>query len=130
MRGQTSSQSPLLPSTFARRPARSRILHNHLRDTLSSQCLAANEALSLDASQSVKNRSQQQENSCSNQAGGIGNQRKPLDDAHGQVDGSAHVIRLEAADEAVKLRRGRADAQEKRDLDEEEDEGADAGGVG
>lgn len=52
-----------------------------------------------------------------------------MDDAHGQIDSSAHVVGLEFADECVKRGRGRADAQEERDFDEENDEGADPGRV-
>lgn len=48
-----------------------------------------------------------------------------MDDAHGKVDGGAHVIGLESANECVERGRCRADAQEERDFDEEDDERAD-----
>jgi hypothetical protein len=42
-----------------------------------------------------------------------------LDDAHGEVDGGAHVVCLEAADESVEVLGGRADAEEEWDFDED-----------
>lgn len=49
-----------------------------------------------------------------------------MDHTHDGVDGGAHVVRLEAADESVEGFGGWADAQEERDFDEDEDEGRDA----
>ena len=51
-----------------------------------------------------------------------------MDDGEHEVDGGAHVVGLEAADEGVEAGRGRADAQQERDLDEEDDEAGDAAG--
>lgn len=53
-----------------------------------------------------------------------------MNHTHDGVDGGTHVIRLEAADEAVEGFGGRAYAQEERDFDEDEDEGGDAVEVG
>ena len=46
---------------------------------------------------------------------------------HDGVDGGAHVVRFEAADEGVEAVGGWADAHEEGDFDEDDDEGADAG---
>lgn len=48
-----------------------------------------------------------------------------MDDRHDEVDRSAHVVRLKAADESIEVLRGRADAEEKGYLDEDDNEGAD-----
>jgi hypothetical protein len=85
-------------------------LHNHLRNTLSAQCLTRGEFLLLEPSQCVESGSNQQHHGRSDQARRVADQRKPLDHAHDTIDGSAHVIRLEAADKAVEAFGGRADA--------------------
>jgi len=46
-----------------------------------------------------------------------------LDEGHDAVGGCAHVVGRDLADVGVKGRRGRADAQQERHLDEEDDGG-------
>lgn len=49
---------------------------------------------------------------------------EPLDDGHHQVYSGAHVVCCESSHEGVKFRRGRADAHEERNLDEDDEERA------
>jgi len=49
---------------------------------------------------------------------------KPLDEAHGKVDSRTHIVRCESAHEGIELRGGRADAKEKRNFDEDDEERA------
>lgn len=93
---------------------------------MSAERLAADEALPSDTRKRVEHCSNKQKDCGGDQTCCIGDQAKPLDDAHDEVYGSAHVVRLEAADEAIKCGRGRADAEEQGDFDEDEDECADA----
>jgi hypothetical protein len=48
-----------------------------------------------------------------------------LDNGHDKVDGGARVVRRELSDEIVKCRRGWANAEKQRNLNEQDDEGAD-----
>ncbi len=52
------------------------------------------------------------------------NNTEPLDEAHGQVDARARVVRRESAHEGIELGRCRADAKEERDFDEDNEERA------
>jgi len=99
------------------------LLHNHLRNALPTKRLAAHKLLMLQARKRIERRSQQQKHSHRNQPTRIYEKREPLREAHDKVYTSAHVVCCEAADEAVKAGRGRADAQEEWDFDEEDDEG-------
>ncbi|KAB8338737.1 hypothetical protein FH972_021682 [Carpinus fangiana] len=100
----------------------SRRSDDHLRHSLTPKRLAANEALSPDTCERVEERRNEQNNCRGEQAGRTsGDQCQPLHNAHNQVDGGAHVVGLKAADEGVELGRSRADAQQQRDLDEEDD---------
>ena len=47
-----------------------------------------------------------------------------MDEGHDAVDGGAHVVCREAADEGVEVGGGGTDAEEEGDFDEDEDEGA------
>lgn len=97
---------------------------------MAAQRLAADEALALDARQRVEGGRQQQEDGGDDEAGRLHDDAQPLHQAHHEVDDRAHVVGLEAADERVELGRGRADVQQQRDLDEDDEERADAeGGV-
>lgn len=49
---------------------------------------------------------------------------KPLDDRHDEVYAGAHVVCREAAHEGVEFRGRGADAHQKGDLDEDDEEGA------
>jgi hypothetical protein len=100
-------------------------LDNHLSDTVATQSLASHESLALDSSQCVEGGCDKQNDGSNDKAGCLDGDRDPLDDTHGQVDGGAHVIGLESADECIKRGRRRADAQEERDFDKEDDERAD-----
>lgn len=102
-------------------------LDDHLSYTLSTQRLTALKRLSLKSRQRIENRRNQQKNRRSDQTRRVSNQAQPLNQAHDSVDRRAHVVRLEASDEGVEGRGGRADAQEEGDFDEDEDEGGDAG---
>lgn len=103
-----------------------RLLHDHLRNTLATKRLTSGEFLLLEPSQRVESGRNEQHDSGSDQARRVADQREPLDHAHSRVDSGAHVVCFEAADEAVEGFRGRADAQEERDFDEDEDESGDA----
>jgi hypothetical protein len=100
-------------------------LDNHLGDTVTTQSLASNESLALDSSQCVEGGCDEENNGSDDETGRLDGDRDPLDDTHGKVDGGAHVIGLESADEGVKRGRCRADAQEERDFDKEDDKRAD-----
>ena len=52
---------------------------------------------------------------------------EPLNDSHDQVYPSTHVVRRKSPHKRVECRRGRADAHEEGDLDEDDDECARAG---
>ena len=100
-------------------------LDNHLSNTVTTQSLASNESLALDASQCIEAGCDEQDDGSDDKTGCLHGNRNPLDDTHGKVDGGAHVIGLESADERVKGGRCRADAQKEGNLDEEDNEGAD-----
>jgi len=100
-------------------------LDNHLGDTVTTQSLASNESLTLDTGQCVEGSRDKQNDGSDDKAGRLYGDRDPLDDTHGKVDCGAHVIGLKSADEGVKRGRRRADAQEERDFNKEDDERAD-----
>jgi len=50
-----------------------------------------------------------------------------LNNAHDGVDGGSHVVGLESADEAIEACTRWTDSEEERDLNEDENEPADAG---
>ena len=52
---------------------------------------------------------------------------EPLDDCHNEVYSGTHVVCSESTHESVKFRRGRADAHEKRNLNEDDEERAHTG---
>jgi hypothetical protein len=97
--------------------------NDHLRNTLSTQCLAALECLALEASQGVEDRSDHEEHSGHDQASGLGPDADPLYSAHYEVYGGAHVVGAEFTDKRVELGRRGADAEEERYLDEDDNEG-------
>jgi len=82
-------------------------LHNHLRNTLPTQRLAPDKVLPPDPSQRIEDSSDEQEKRRDDQTRRLGDDREPLNDAHDEVDGGAHVIRREPADEGVEGGRGR-----------------------
>jgi hypothetical protein len=92
---------------------------------VTTQSLASNESLTLDTSQCVEGGCDEQNDGSNDKAGCLYGDRDPLNDTHGKVDCGAHVIGLESADEGVKRRRRRADAQEERNFDKKDHERAD-----
>lgn len=96
-------------------------LYDHLRNTLSTQRLAALESLALEAGQRIENRRNQQEDGANNQARCLGPDADPLHGAHDKVYGGAHVVGAELADEGIELGGGRTDAEEERYFDENDD---------
>jgi hypothetical protein len=54
---------------------------------------------------------------------------KPLNEAHGKIDSGTRIVCCESAHEGIKFRRGRADAKEKRNFDEDDEERARAGEI-
>jgi hypothetical protein len=89
---------------------------------LSTQCLATLELLTFQTSQRVKDSREQEDYSCSDQAGRLGPDADPLHSTHHKVYGSAHVIGAELPDESVECGGRRADAEEERYFDEDDDE--------
>lgn len=49
---------------------------------------------------------------------------KPLNEAHGKIDSGTHIVCCESAHEGIEFRRGRADAKQKRNFDEDDEERA------
>ena len=100
--------------------------NDHLRNALPAQRLTRRKLLLLQPRERIKRRGDQQYDRGRDQARRVPDDGEELDDAHDEVDGGAHVVCLEASDEGVEVLRGRADAQQERDFDEDEDEGGDA----
>lgn len=113
---QDPSLQHSLSSSFSPHPSlnqpRSPALNDHLRNPLPTKRFTPDKTLPLDTRERIKARGDKQEDGGGEQARCLGDQRDPLNGTHGQVDGGAHVVGLEAADEAVKGLRGRADAEE------------------
>lgn len=99
-------------------------LYDHLCHTLATEGLAALELLALDACERIEYRGEQEEDGGNDQASSLWPDADPLYGAHDEVYGGAHVVGAELADEGVELGRRRADAEEERYLDEDDDEGA------
>jgi hypothetical protein len=94
-----------------------------LRNTLATEGLAANESLTLDGSKEVADGSDGQEDGGCDQSTGIGDDAEVQDNSHDGVDACAYPIRRDHADGIIELGRGRADAEEQGDLDEQDDQG-------
>lgn len=93
-------------------------LHNHLRNTGTSEGLAADKSLTLDASKEVAEGSNEQKDGGGNQTAGARNITDELQRGHDTVGSGAHVVGRDLADDFVKLARGWADSEEKGNLDE------------
>ncbi|KAL3962548.1 hypothetical protein ACCO45_004071 [Purpureocillium lilacinum] len=104
-------------------------LDNHLRDTLAAERLAADKGLALDAGQQVADGGEREEDTRGDEGAAAEGDADEHDGAHDAVGGRAHVVGRDLADELVKLGRGRADAEEQRHFDEEDQEGECAGRV-
>ena len=79
--------------------------------------------MALDRSQEVADTRDGQQHGRRDEAGGAVDDAEPLDEGHDAVGGGAHPVGRDLADGVVERRRGRADAQEEGDLDEEDYEG-------
>lgn len=102
-------------------------LHNHLRDTLATQGLAANKFLLCDGGKAIEYSRDQEEHGGGDQARRSADKTDPLDSAEDHVDGGAHGVGGEAADELIELGGGRADSEEEGNLYEEDHEGRGTG---
>jgi len=111
----------LLPSGLSRHASH---LHNHLRDSSTAERFTAHELILPQSSNGVEATGEEQDHRGSDERGRMYGDADELDDGHDAVDGGAHVICAELADEVVELARGRADAEEERHFDEEDYEGA------
>lgn len=98
-------------------------LHNHLRNTLTTEGLAADKGLALDTGKQVAKSSQQQEDSSGNQAACTADIANELQSRHDAVGGCAHIIGRDLANRLIELAGGWADSEKKRDLDEKNDKG-------
>ena len=105
-------------------------LDDHLSDALTTEGLAADELLPPKTGQGVEYGGDQQQHGGGHQTGRLDRGTAPLDEAHGQVDGRTHVVCRDAADERVESGRGRTYAQQKRHLDEDDDEARASGRPG
>lgn len=94
-----------------------------------AECLAVDKRLPSNTRQRVERRRNQQQHGARDQRRRRREQAEPLHNGHDEVHGGAEVVGLEAADEGVEVGGGRADSEEQRDFDEEDDEGADAAKV-
>jgi hypothetical protein len=101
----SSSEYLLIPAVCPpiRLESYSLLLNNHLRNTLSAQRLTRSKLLLLQPSQRIERSSDKQHHRRRNQACRVADEREPLYDAHDAVDGGAHVVCLEASDEAVEV---------------------------
>ena len=88
------------------------LLYNHLRDTLSTQSLAALERLSLQSSKCVEDGSEHQQHGCGNQASHPRGDAGPLYSAASGVECSAEVVGLDLSNKGVEFGRGWAKAEE------------------
>lgn len=93
---------------------------NHLRNPLTTQCLASNKLLALQARQSIEERGEKEKNSCCDQARRTGDKTDPLQSTHNGVHGGAHPISSEPPNKGVELFGGRAYSEQKGHLDEDE----------
>lgn len=86
------------------RSSRTNNLYNHLRDTLTTQRLTADESLALDSREAVANCREEQEHTRRNQLRGRGRDAaQELDDGHDEVSGGAHPVGRDSANEGVEL---------------------------
>ncbi len=95
---------PLHQSSTGPHKLGSQPLDDHLCNALPTQGLAPHKSLPLESSDKITGCCQQQYNRCRNQARGIDDDAKPLDQAHGTVNGCTHVVGSETSDEVVKGR--------------------------
>lgn len=77
--------------------------NDHLRNTLTAECLAADELLAPQTSQRVEDGGDSEHDSGGNETRGAGDETNPLDSTHSGIHSGAHVIGGEAADEGIEL---------------------------
>lgn len=99
-----------------------RILDNHLGNTRAAKSLASNKGLALESSKAVADGRQQQENCRSNQARAHDNGAQKLDNGHGEVGACSNVVGADLADEFVEFGGRRADSEQQRHFDKQDDE--------
>lgn len=99
------------------------LLDNHLGYTLSAKGLAALKRLALETSKRVEDGGEGKEDGADDQAGRLRPDADPLYSAQHGVEPSAHVICLDLTDKGIELGGCRADAEEQRNLDEDDEEG-------
>jgi len=92
---------------------------NHLRNALSTECLATDELLLSQSCQSVAYSRQSQEDSCGNQTASIHYDAEKLNHGHHAIDCCSHVVGGESADESVELGRCRTDSKQERNLNKD-----------
>ena len=97
-------------------------LDNHLRNTLSAQCLTTNKPLALQACDCVAYRGKQKEYGCCDQTCPLHDNAEPLYQAHYSVYRSPHVVRCEPPYKVIEGTGGRADAEKERYLNEYDDQ--------
>lgn len=93
-----------------------------MRNPLPAQRLAPDEGLALDTSEQVAEGRDGEEDGGGDEAADAPEKAEPLGEGHGGVRGGAHVVGRHLADGRVEARRGRADPQQERHLNEEDDE--------
>ena len=97
-------------------------LYDHLGDARAAEGLATDEGLTLDAGEQVAEGGNGEDDGGHDQGGGGDGQTEPLDEGHGTVRAGAHVVGRDLADRGIEGGRGRADSQEQRHLNEQDDE--------
>lgn len=105
------------------------ILDDHLRNSLSTQSLAANKVLALQSSQSIEESGNEKQDGGRNQTRCTGDKTDPLDGAHDGIHGRAHPVSGESPNEVVEFLRSWANPEQEGNLNENEDQPRNAEGV-
>jgi len=97
-------------------------LDNHLRNSLATQCLAANKVLLRDGCEGIERSGKKKEHSSSYQTRGSGDKADPLDSTKYHVDAGAHPVGGKATNERVEFRGRGTDSEEEWNFNEEDNE--------
>jgi hypothetical protein len=97
-------------------------LDNHLRDTLSTKGLAANESLASDSGEEIADGSEGKEDSRGDETGRVDKDAEELYERQNSVGSCPEVVGRDHADVGIELARSRADSEEQRYFDEENEE--------
>lgn len=97
-------------------------LNNHLSNALTSEGLAAHEFLAGNSSNSIESTGKEQQNRSGDQASGILDQTKPLEDTGEEVETGSSPERVELSHEVIEFLGGWTDAKQKWDLEEDDQE--------